>query len=451
MSLTLSQLLALWRETFAPEVAKAIELLEPVAPALTKPIGKRTAAARTRMLDLANHPDDPRLDAFLYDLLVTPALTSRGSQPYWLALFDLVETRRDPAFVTRLEALPAHWDAHFEAEGMRAWLKQQLAKRLPGIRRRASKPRGLTEAGRKAVQATLEALAPVVRERARDAAAARDAESFLASIYENPRDDSERLVFADWLTERGDPRGELIALQIAGRDPERVRKLLRQHEKEWLPPIFRRVAMKKVGWERGFPARIDLKQSGLEATDPALRTVEDLGWDWAADPSFLRLPALRALRAMDGPAVITLLTMKQPPALERLELQGYLALYGEIDTVAEVAARLAKRIPGLRELAGVHAGYGFEYISPYLEHPNLETLSADSGHLLEGQRIDGSWRFRASSTRPDEELIDFLERALVPDAIAALEVTLSAPPPACWKKLEAAARRCRLELTSTPT
>ena len=36
----------------------------------------------------------------------------------------------------------------------------------------------------------------------------------LAEIYAAPDDDAPRLVYADWLQERGDPRGEFIALQL---------------------------------------------------------------------------------------------------------------------------------------------------------------------------------------------------------------------------------------------
>ena len=40
-----------------------------------------------------------------------------------------------------------------------------------------------------------------------------DAE-LLAQIYANPDDDALRAVYADALLERGDPRGELITLQL---------------------------------------------------------------------------------------------------------------------------------------------------------------------------------------------------------------------------------------------
>lgn len=40
-------------------------------------------------------------------------------------------------------------------------------------------------------------------------------DDFLQAILAEPEDDSPRLVYADYLSERGDPRGELISLQIA--------------------------------------------------------------------------------------------------------------------------------------------------------------------------------------------------------------------------------------------
>jgi uncharacterized protein (TIGR02996 family) len=37
-----------------------------------------------------------------------------------------------------------------------------------------------------------------------------------ASVYADPQNDSPRLVLADWLMERGDPRGEFIHRQVSG-------------------------------------------------------------------------------------------------------------------------------------------------------------------------------------------------------------------------------------------
>lgn len=40
-----------------------------------------------------------------------------------------------------------------------------------------------------------------------------DPAAFIAAIIANPADDLPRLIFADWLDERGDPRGEFIRVQ----------------------------------------------------------------------------------------------------------------------------------------------------------------------------------------------------------------------------------------------
>jgi uncharacterized protein (TIGR02996 family) len=68
----------------------------------------------------------------------------------------------------------------------------------------------------------------------------RDEPTLLAAITADPDDDGPRIVYADWLLQAGDPRGELIAIQCAlarGRTPElvaRERSLLERYEAEWL-------------------------------------------------------------------------------------------------------------------------------------------------------------------------------------------------------------------------
>jgi uncharacterized protein (TIGR02996 family) len=55
---------------------------------------------------------------------------------------------------------------------------------------------------------------------------------FVSAILESPEDDTPRLIYADWLEERGDPRGEFIRLQCARAAlpdwDRRARLLLRQ-------------------------------------------------------------------------------------------------------------------------------------------------------------------------------------------------------------------------------
>jgi uncharacterized protein (TIGR02996 family) len=67
---------------------------------------------------------------------------------------------------------------------------------------------------------------------------------FLRSIHETPDDDDLRLVFADWLEDNGDPRGELMRVQVEfARRPgdrelqARNRALLAEHAEGWLGPL----------------------------------------------------------------------------------------------------------------------------------------------------------------------------------------------------------------------
>jgi uncharacterized protein (TIGR02996 family) len=95
--------------------------------------------------------------------------------------------------------------------------------------------------------------------RKRSDASLQDA--FLQAILEHPDDDIPRLIFADWLEERGDPRGTFIRLQcqraaLTHRDPAfkellaQESALLRHNEAEWSKPVLRLVD--EVEYRRGF-------------------------------------------------------------------------------------------------------------------------------------------------------------------------------------------------------
>src|SRR5262249_13517425 len=87
-------------------------------------------------------------------------------------------------------------------------------------------------------------------------------EAFLRDIQEHPDEDAPRLIFADWLEDQGDPRGEFIRVQCAlaaleEGNPRRAsylrreKALLRQHRKAWLEPL-RGLVKWPVVFRRGF-------------------------------------------------------------------------------------------------------------------------------------------------------------------------------------------------------
>lgn len=88
----------------------------------------------------------------------------------------------------------------------------------------------------------------------------------LASVLAAPDDDAPRLVYADWLLERGDPRGEFIALQCrAAALPDgaarwalesNTKALLERHDEDWFGAIRRICPDVALEIRRGFPEGI---------------------------------------------------------------------------------------------------------------------------------------------------------------------------------------------------
>ena len=92
--------------------------------------------------------------------------------------------------------------------------------------------------------------------------------AFLELVRASPEDDLPRLIFADWLDERGDPRGEFIRIQCAlarlpSADPNRPvllgrdAELIDRHRAEWSEPL-KGIA----GWaefRRGFVETVNIE------------------------------------------------------------------------------------------------------------------------------------------------------------------------------------------------
>lgn len=156
-----------------------------------------------------------------------------------------------------------------------------------------------------------------------------DEASLFAAVFADPTNDAPRQVLADFLLERGDPRGELINLQLRGADPRRQRVLLKQHGKTWLAPFGSSLGP-GVEWRRGFPAKGVVRfrtQGDAERLGalPDWATFESLRWPprhtWSAQA--LRwahhvTKAFRHLREADGPLLSAMLDADVPWALEAL-------------------------------------------------------------------------------------------------------------------------------------
>ena len=135
-----------------------------------------------------------------------------------------------------------------------------------------------------------------------------DESTFLRAIAAFPDDDGPRLVYADWLDERGDPRAEFIRLQcslergidwITGQPPVDDRRLeeLRARERELIedmlrvpepgkppgiseltPEITAIVAAKpsRISFRRGMIYTLDLSRTPITALPPVFHVDRDL-------------------------------------------------------------------------------------------------------------------------------------------------------------------------------
>jgi uncharacterized protein (TIGR02996 family) len=137
-------------------------------------------------------------------------------------------------------------------------------------------------------------------------------DAFLRDIRDNPDDDTMRLIYADWLDEQGDPRGEFIHVQmrLAGALPATTSSALRQREQE----LLRRHAVGWVGgkmsrlrrwvFRRGFLDEIELRADHFLADFGELLDREPvrcvrLRWATGSIAAISASPRLRTLRELD--------------------------------------------------------------------------------------------------------------------------------------------------------
>jgi uncharacterized protein (TIGR02996 family) len=144
----------------------------------------------------------------------------------------------------------------------------------------------------------------------------------LAAIYADPSSDDARIVFADFLMGEGDPRGDMIAKQLAG-DDAGAQPLLEQYGGAWLGSL--RQISDHVQFRRGFPARLSLTEvRGLGrpavdriAEDLALGTIEHLEPGRAHPAIYARLiasPAMTGLRRIEVDDDDVVWALRQSPA-----------------------------------------------------------------------------------------------------------------------------------------
>ncbi len=261
-----------------------------------------------RMRRLFAFPDDPRIA-----MAIAHELTNRRYRdafrfygPLYGKLAQLGDVRVVPLLEARLEQLPPLERGVYP--------EAALVAKLAALAVPALAPDAVAEL------AALEAW--FAGEIASERAKAKGEAEFLAAIYADLDDDAVRQVFADWLLDRGDPRGELIALQLAGVQLPRQTILLNRHGRAWAGALDDALEPDRRIWERGFLVGGVLRHQPLDLASPAWAMVHTLelrrGSDQRAVVAELAVLRLRGLRGLDEAVAVRLLAGPPQPHLREL-------------------------------------------------------------------------------------------------------------------------------------
>lgn len=410
----LQKALSRWRDARAPRLAAQVEELgrrfalpaadprqalgakDPLAvEALLARVVEGTLEEKVpRAQALAALPPDPRIASAAASWLVTLEHSLSSSRPYWRAVFGLVEAHADPRTIERLVAARTRAEA-VKGATMRTWLIGEID-RVAGLLT-ARFPTVPT-----ADPLDLGDITPVTEA----ATSASDVDALLAAIRANPDDDAPRAVYADLLTQRGDPIGELITLQLADARGElneksrsRMRGLVRKHVRALLGELAPLVGISiidaeghgRVGFRRGFLAECSLSDSPKAlralAGRPELATVEHLDLPPRSKEALAMAahPVMRALRRLSFSDVPDRLPDALASRIETLTL-------GDVDGALGVVLDDCAAMPRLRTLRVTSFGdeqplLGLSALARLLGAGRIESLVLQvTGAILEVDR-----------------------------------------------------------------
>lgn len=381
-------MLEAWRVRRVPALANLIDVL---SDALTSRLPRIEARTRKGLqglwLDLANERRDVDLGRLLA-LFPAPPWVAVGQRIERLAQLD--DPRVARAFASFFQALPtvggigsARWTMVFSALER---LKDVRARSALETRTNLADPRVIVNEqilplARRALEslpedpttaddvAQVHELAVLVKEvlqrqlptaevllddTVRPRRPTSEAE-LLQLIYEAPEDDTPRLVYGDWLQEQGEPRAELLMLQLkpkqTNKEQLRARQLLRQHGRGWLGPLEPAIPQRTEVFHRGFvsEARVTFATEHQRAAllgHPAWNTFTSLYVGGSVDGEFLEKTELRGLETLRFVAQRELEQLQQRAwPFRRLRALGL-----SRDGVHTLRLVETKRFPALRDL-----------------------------------------------------------------------------------------------------
>ncbi|OWK36711.1 TIGR02996 domain-containing protein [Fimbriiglobus ruber] len=157
-----------------------------------------------------------------------------------------------------------------------------------------------------------------------------DERALLGAIIANPADDLPRLVYADWIEERGYPeRAALIRLQIerpnaAPWSPEWVQSisetalLLARNRKRWTTEFAPYARVEAIEFSRGMPETVTLSAEEYVGAAPGLYAMAPLSTVYLCQVAIPDVPAYWSVT----PAGVRLLAIADPPDWQYPEYAG---------------------------------------------------------------------------------------------------------------------------------
>ncbi len=278
------------------------------------PMPRKWTDAEPLFAHLYRWEPDPRLARYLASVIATNAIHSRYGDTradqvggFYHRLMAVLAAHEDHRALPALEdARTTHGDPYSHWRNRRA----EIAAQLRAVPVPAETPDEAALLDR--------LLAPPAR-------TPQTAAELLARIHEAPDDLGARAVYGDLLSEQGDPRGELITLQLAHeRNPAREQKLLKAHGAAWAGPIGGWFTPASRIFEGGFLAggrladgyRVVLDDAALAA--PEWRLIRALDVPLGFDAAALFHPNLAGVRRLAITEVEVLALLKRSWPFEEL-------------------------------------------------------------------------------------------------------------------------------------
>lgn len=389
---TLDALLASWRIRRLPALSDAIVSLSQRYDAVLPPIAEKTERARyerflalvdgKRSLDvgplLAELPGasvvrardqverlgvmepDPRVARALFDHLAAARYTF--SNTIWTGIFKELKRHGDVRTREALAALPPiTTGAPSVIESMTRRIASAVAALPEHLPTSPEETLRLAKVTGSLAKLTLDL--PEAAPKKKPAAPGKDEDALLAAIAADPDDVASRQVLADLYTERGDVRGELMALQLApptAKSAKREKQLLKEHLVALLGPIEPVVDLKSCRFSGGFLTHAEVTfetaaQRKELVGNPRFWMLESVE---TRELALIRHPALRRLRSVSGltwKSFVELAEGEPVPHLERVRAALTISDPGK-NTLEHL-----RGLPGLREVGFAHFGMGGVY------------------------------------------------------------------------------------------